>query len=134
MSPQKRRKKATPEDSTRRLTLYMTESLYTLLESQSQVDGISMSGLTVNLLSLFLASPQGQKLKEEAKQQHRTLIQQLENDLLRFEKELSPETLSEIQRLAELSERSLDQMILYLVKLGLRIYKMRIESDLNEQL
>ena len=122
------RKEKERNEQARRLTLYMSEELYNQVINQSKENETTKSRLIVDLLNLFLMSPVGQKLQENAKKNRRSLHQELESNLVLFNEQIPTE---EISRLAETSQRNPDQMLIHLVLLGLQVY--REKEELGEQ-
>jgi hypothetical protein len=122
------RKEKERNEQARRLTLYMSEKLYNQVINQSKENETTKSRLIVDLLNLFLMSPVGQKLQENAKKNRRSLHQELESNLVLFNEQIPTE---EISRLAETSQRNPDQMLIHLVLLGLQVY--REKEELGEK-
>ncbi|WP_139374359.1 hypothetical protein [Microcystis aeruginosa] len=122
------RKEKERNEQARRLTLYMSEELYNQVINQSKENETTKSRLIVDLLNLFLMSPVGQKLQENAKKNRRSLHQELESNLVLFNEQIPTE---EISRLAETSQRNPDQMLIHLVLLGLQVY--REKEELGEK-
>jgi hypothetical protein len=122
------RKEKERNEQARRLTLYMSEELYNQVINQSKENETTKSRLIVDLLNLFLMSPVGQKLQENAKKNRRSLHQELESNLVLFNEQIPTE---EISRLAEISQRNPDQMLIHLVLLGLQVY--REKEELGEK-
>lgn len=103
-----------------RPTFYMSQALLQAIEAQAQEEYASRSGLVSGLLSFLLLSPMGQQIRANARQNRRSLAQELEQSLNLFQEQLP---VSEIQDLANLSQRSLTQMLTYLTLLGLQNYQ-----------
>ncbi|EKF04527.1 hypothetical protein IQ278_02170 [Tolypothrix sp. LEGE 11397] len=106
----------------------MKEELLNKVADQAREEGNTMSRFVVELLNLLLLSPLGQELQESARRNRRTLIQELRNNLILFNEQISSD---EIRQLAQESQRNSDQMLIYLVLLGLQIYKDRLEAKLE---
>jgi len=68
----------------------------------------------------------GQILQENSRSNQRTLVQELNRNLILFNKKLP---IDEIHQLAAISERTSDQMVIYLALLGLKAYKANPEID-----
>lgn len=115
-----------------RPTFYMSADLLAALESQCAIEGNKKrSPFLTELLNLLLISPTGQRLREQAKTHHRTLVNELESNLILFNEHLPTERIKE---LAEKSQRHPDQMLVRLVLLGLKIYERslaRMEADIE---
>ena len=115
-----------------RPTFYMSADLLAALESQCAIEGDKKrSPFLAELLNLLLISPLGQQLREQAKTHHRTLVNELESNLVLFNEHLPTERIKE---LAEKSQRHPDQMLVRLVLLGLKIYERsiaRMEADIE---
>ena len=107
-------------DQVKRPTFYMTSLLLQTIEAQAAQENTSRSRFVTSLLSLLLLSPLGEQLQANAHQNHRTLAQELEHNLVLFEQQLPQE---QIDELARSSQRSLSQMLIYLVLLGLQDYQ-----------
>ncbi|MBE9046999.1 hypothetical protein IQ255_21785 [Pleurocapsales cyanobacterium LEGE 10410] len=97
----------------------MTNELFQAIESQARQERTSRSRLVTSLLSFLLLSPIGQQLQENARQNNRTLAQELEQTVVILKQQLPHELISE---LASASQRSPANMIIYLVLLGLEVY------------
>ncbi|BAY91349.1 MULTISPECIES: hypothetical protein [unclassified Tolypothrix] len=123
-----RKENKTGNKEARRPTFYMKEELLNKVADQAREEGNTMSRFVVELLNLLLLSPLGQELQESARRNRRTLIQELRNNLILFNEQISSD---EIRQLAQESQRNSDQMLIYLVLLGLQIYKDRLEAKLE---
>ena len=111
---------ANNSDNVKRPTFYMTSLLLQAIEAQAEQENTSRSRFVTSLLSLLLLSPLGEQLQANAYQNHRPLAQELEHNLVLFEQQLPQEQINE---LARSSQRSLSQMLIYLVLLGLQDYQ-----------
>ena len=119
------KKKKNGDKEVRRFTLYMREKLFSQVVAQANEEGTTNSRLVVELLNLLLMSPLGKKLHKSAKENRLSLSQELENNLVLFNEQLTTEETEEISRLAEASKRNPNQMLIYLVLLGLQVYRIR---------
>lgn len=113
-------------ESTNRPTFYMSDELLRAIQIQAQQERTSRSGFVAGLIGFLLLSSIGQQLQENALLNHRTLAQELEQSLALFQEQLP---LEQINLLAVTSQRSSDQMLTYLVLLGLQVYQ--AESGLD---
>lgn len=111
---------------TNRPTFYMSEELLKAIQAQAQQERTSRSGFVTDLLGFLLLSPIGQQLHEHARINNRTLAQELEQSLTLFQEQLP---LEQINLLALTSQRSLSQMLTYLVLLGLQVYQAESRLD-----
>ena len=107
-----------------RPTFYMSPELLAAINQQCIVESDKKrSPFVAEILSLLLMSPTGQKLKEHARKSHRSLLHELESNLVLFHEQIPTERIIE---LAEASQRNPDQMMVRLVLLGLRVYERAI--------
>lgn len=115
-----------------RPTFYMHADLLAALEAQCAIEGDKKrSPFLAELLSLLLTSPMGQELREQAKVHRRTLVYELERNLILFNEHLPTERIKE---LAEQSQRHPDQMLVRLVLIGLKVYERsiaRMETEIE---
>lgn len=115
-----------------RPTFYMTTELLDAIEAQCAAEGDKKrSPFLAEILSLLLTSPIGEQLKENAHKNQRSLVHELESNLILFNKHIPTERVME---LAEASQRNPDQMLVRLVLLGLRVYERaiaRMESEIE---
>jgi hypothetical protein len=109
-----------------RPTFYMSEELLNRVAEQAKEEGITMSRFVVTILNFLLLSSVGQKLQENSRSNQRTLVQELKQNLILFNEKLPTD---EIHQLAATSQRTSDQMAIYLVLLGLQVYKANPEID-----
>lgn len=112
-----------------RPTFYMSEELLNKVAKQAKEEGMSMSRFVVEILNFLLLSCIGQKFQENIRSNQRTLVQELKHNLILFDKQLPTD---EIHQLAAISQRTSDQMVIYLVLLGLRVYQAHSETDQEE--
>ncbi|MEM9088673.1 MAG: hypothetical protein AAGC93_08005 [Cyanobacteria bacterium P01_F01_bin.53] len=121
------------DDGGCRPTFYMSTELLTAIETQcEQEGGKKRSPFLAELLELLLTSPAGEQLRTNAEKNRRSLVHELEANLVLFNEHI-PTT--EIAELAEASQRNVDQMLVRLVLLGLRVYKnslTRMEAEIQE--
>jgi hypothetical protein len=103
-----------------RPTFYMSQALLQAIEAQAQGEYASRSGFVSGLLGFLLLSPLGQRMRENAERNSRTLAQELEQSLGLLQEQLP---MSQIQELATASQRSPVQMLTYLTLLGLQSYE-----------
>ena len=115
-----------------RPTFYMSTDLLAAIEAQCTIEGDKKrSPFLSELLSLLLLSPIGQHLRENAKKSRRSLVHELESNLILFNEHIPTERIVE---LAEASQRHPDQMLVRLVLLGLRVYERaiaRMEAEIE---
>lgn len=109
-----------------RPTFYMSEELLNRVAVQAKEEGITMSRFVVTILNFLLLSTIGQILQENSRSNQRTLVQELNRNLILLNEKLP---IDEIHQLAAISERTSDQMVIYLVLLGLKAYKANPEID-----
>jgi hypothetical protein len=111
----------------------MSDELLRLIEIQAQQERASRSSFVSSLLSFLLLSPTGQQLRKNAWHSNRTLVQELEQFLVLLQERLP---LEQINQLAVVSQRSLPQMLTYLVLQGLQTYQesnwQNVEFDTNK--
>lgn len=109
-----------PENATSRPTFYMNNQLLNAIEQAAQQEHASRSSFVASLMSFLLLSSLGQQLQENARRSNRTLAQELEQSLNLFQEQLP---LGDINQMATASQRSLPQMLTYLVLIGLQSYQ-----------
>ena len=120
-----------PTDNACRPTFYMDAELFAALEDQCAAEGDrKRSPFLAEILALLLTSSTGQALRDLAKQNRRSLVNELESQLVLFNKNIPTERIAE---LAEASQRNPDQMMVRLLLLGLRVYERSIER-MNEDI
>lgn len=107
-------------DAVSRPTFYMSDELLRAIEVQAKQEHASRSGFVAGLLNFLLLSPTGQQLQKNAWYGSRTLAQELEQYLTLIQEQLP---LEKIDQLAAMSQRSLPQMLTYLVLQGLETYQ-----------
>lgn len=107
-------------EATNRPTFYMSDELLRAIQDQAQQERASRSGFVAGVLGFLLLSPIGQQLQKNAWRNNRTLAQELEQSLALFQEQLP---LEQINQLAQASQRSPTQMLIYLVLLGLQVYQ-----------
>ena len=107
-------------DNVKRPTFYMTSAVLQAIEAQAEQENTSRSRFVTSLLTLLLLSPLGEQLQANARQNYRTLAQELEQALVLFEQQLPQ---AQIDELAHSSQRYSSQMLVYLVLLGLQAYQ-----------
>lgn len=122
------KKRNTGSQKVCRPTFYMSEELLNRTAAQAQEEGMTMSRFVVTILNFLLLSNIGQILQENSRSNQRTLIQELKHNLILFNEQLPTD---EIYQLAAISQRTSDQMVIYLVLLGLRVYKANSEIEQN---
>lgn len=71
------------------------------------------------ILDQLLVSKLGQKLQESAEQNQRSLTQELSRNLIGFREEIPVE---QIEKLAQVTQRITDEMLIHLMLIGLRVY------------
>lgn len=96
----------------------LEQELENVAKSQFQTSAQVVAGL----IATILAPPIGDKLIELARKNHRTLTQELEQNLLLFKDHVNFE---EIVQLSEATLRTPDEMLTRLALLGLEVYKQR---------
>ncbi len=120
-------------DATSRPTFYMSDELLRAIEVQAQQERASRSSFVTGLLSFLLLSPTGRQLLKNAYYGKRTIAQELEQFLVLLQEQLP---LEEINQLAVASQRSLPQMLIYLVLLGLQTHQqlnwLNVDSDTSK--
>lgn len=117
----------------RRPTIYMAPELETELEDQATTEKTSKSRVVTDLLNLVLLSQTGRRLRRSAKQNQRTLAEELENYLFAFLEDFPTER---VAQLAKESQRTSTQMSVHLVLLGLKVYDRylsRLQEVLDEE-
>lgn len=98
----------------------MPQELLQFIEVQARREHVSRSGFVTGLLGFLLLSSVGQRICANAERNNRPISQELEYSLSLFHGQLP---LEEIDKLATASQRSLPQMLTYLVLLGLHHYQ-----------
>ncbi|NET34890.1 MAG: hypothetical protein F6K19_23180 [Cyanothece sp. SIO1E1] len=112
-----------PESSCRP-TFYMSTELLAAIEAQCAAEGDKKrSPFVAELLALLLTSPIGEQLRASAQKHRRSLVHELECNLVLFNEHIPTER---IRELAAASQRHPDQMLVRLVLLGLRVYERAI--------
>jgi hypothetical protein len=129
----------------------MEDELFRAFSKQVKLDKTNKNTFLVELVELLLMSPVGEKLKAEAMKRREPLLERLREylkmlmteqtgeGLTQSAKENSPtrleesktypallkdsELIAEISQLASESERYPEQMMIYLVRIGLKRYK-----------
>ena len=124
--------KSAEQPDASRPTFYMSKQLLAELEAQCAVEGDKKrSPFLAEILTLLLTSPVGQQLRENAEAHKRSLVHELEANLILFSEQIPTERILE---LAEASQRHPDQMLVRLILLGLRVYERavaRMEVDIE---
>ncbi|MBE9113777.1 hypothetical protein IQ273_30870 [Nodosilinea sp. LEGE 07298] len=104
-----------------RPTLYMSAELLAAIEAQCEVEGgRKRSPFVAEILELLLTSDLGQHLQTSAQAQQRSLLSELQANLILFNSHIPTDRIVE---LAEKSQRYPDQMLVRLVLLGLQLYE-----------
>lgn len=103
----------------RRPTFYMSQELHGQLARLASQKNTTMSRLVVDVLTFLILSSIGEKLQASAHQHGKTLVQELEENLILYSEWIPTE---EIERLADASQRTAAGMLVYLVLLGLEHY------------
>lgn len=117
----------------------MNEEMLKEVETLAAKEGVSKSALVVELLNVLLFSEVGRKLQESAVKNRRTLAQQMETILDLFDERIPMGELAqleEVAQLAEASQRTPAQMVIQLIRLGLRSYKLsnvNLESNQDDK-
>jgi hypothetical protein len=114
---------APQEESTEgasRPTFYMSTEIVEAIEAQSDIEGVKRSPFVAELLEFLLLSPIGIKLRESAQERRRRLMDELQLNLVLFSDRLPTDKIIE---LAKASQRDPDQMLVYMVLMGLRVYE-----------
>ena len=97
-----------------------TELLAAIDAQRAQDRGKKRSPFLVELMELLPTGPIGERLRENAEKNRRSLAHELEANLILFNDHVPT---AEVAELAEASQRNPDQMLVRLVLLGLRVYK-----------
>jgi hypothetical protein len=125
--PNQTRRKSQPiapaEDSSEgasRPTFYMNTEIVEAIEAQAEIEGVKRSPFVAELLEFLLLSPTGTQLRESAQKRRRRLMHELELNLMLFNERIPTQKIIE---LAETSQRDPDQMLVYIVLMGLRVYE-----------
>lgn len=114
-----------------RPTFYMATELLNAIEQQSSVEDKKRSPFVAELLEFLLTSPTGEQLRDSAAKHRRSLVDELEHQLILFSEQIPAERIAE---LAAASQRHPDQMLIRLVLLGLRVYERgiaRMEAEIE---
>jgi hypothetical protein len=123
-----------PEDSAdaaSRPTFYMSTEIVAAIEAQADAEGVKRSPFVAELLEFLLLSPTGTQLRESAQKRRRRLMHELELNLMLFNERIPTQKIIE---LAEASQRDPDQMLVYIVLMGLRVYERslsRIDGEIE---
>jgi hypothetical protein len=118
-------------DAACRPTFYMTTELLSAIEQQSGAEDKKRSPFVAELLEFLLTSPTGEQLRDFAQTHRRSLVDELEHQLILFNEQIPTE---KIAQLAAASQRNPDQMLIRLVLLGLRVYERgiaRMEAEIE---
>lgn len=119
------------ESAASRPTFYMTTELLNAIEQQSSAEDKKRSPFVAELLEFLLTSPTGEQLRDSAAKHRRSLVDELEHQLILFSEQIPAERIAE---LAAASQRHPDQMLIRLVLLGLRVYERgiaRMEAEIE---
>jgi hypothetical protein len=125
---------AQPEDSAdaaSRPTFYMSTEIVEAIEAQAEAEGMKRSPFVAELLEFLLLSPTGIQLRESAQKRRRRLMHELEFNLTLFNEYIPTQKIVE---LAKASQRDPDQMLVYIVLMGLRVYERslsRIDAEIE---
>jgi hypothetical protein len=114
-----------------RPTFYMSTELLAAIEAQCAVEDKKRSPFVAEVLEFLLTSPIGEQLRENAQKHRRSLVHELESNLVLFDEHIPT---ARIVELAEASQRHPDQMLVRLILLGLRVYERaiaRMEADIE---
>jgi hypothetical protein len=114
-----------------RPTFYMSTDLLAAIEAQSVAEDKKRSPFVAEVLEFLLTSPTGEQLRENAQKHRRSLVHELESNLVLFNEHIPT---ARIVELAEASQRHPDQMLVRLILLGLRVYERaiaRMEADIQ---
>lgn len=114
-----------------RPTFYMSTELLNAIEQQSGAEDKKRSPFVAELLEFLLTSPTGEQLCDYAENHRRSLVNELEHQLILFNEQIPAQRIAE---LAAASQRNPDQMLIRLVLLGLRVYERSIahmEADIE---
>jgi hypothetical protein len=103
-----------------RPTFYMSTELLNAIEQQSGMEDKKRSPFVAELLEFLLTSRTGEQLCDYAENHGRSLVHELEHQLILFNEQIPTERIVE---LAAASQRNPDQMLIRLVLLGLRVYE-----------
>ncbi|MFQ4136808.1 hypothetical protein PGN35_010855 [Nodosilinea sp. PGN35] len=99
----------------------MSAELLTAIEAQCEVEGgRKRSPFIAEILELLLTSDIGQHLRASAQAQQRSLLSELQANLILFNPYIPTDRIVE---LATKSQRYPDQMLVRLVLLGLQLYE-----------
>jgi hypothetical protein len=107
-------------DGACRLTIGMTTNLLEAIDARCAVEDKKRSLLISEILELILMSQTSVGLHENAAKHERSLVDELEQNLLLFKSEMP---IDAIEELAEASQRSLDQMLIQVILMGLKVYQ-----------
>lgn len=112
--------------SDRRMSVYMNDELMQLLTRQVKQDTTNKNTFVTRLLHLLLISPIGRNLQIAAQRNGRTLLEELRSFLALLDKYVP---MDEVNQLAEESHRTPEQMMTYLLLVGLKVYKKKKQKD-----
>jgi hypothetical protein len=99
----------------------MSAELLAAIEAQCEVEGgRKRSPFVAEILELLLTSDLGQHLRDSAQTRQRSLLSELQANLILFNSHIPTDRIVE---LAEKSQRYPDQMLVRLVLLGLQLYE-----------
>jgi Arc/MetJ-type ribon-helix-helix transcriptional regulator len=108
-----------------RITVPLPEAVLNQLDEQVRRDATNKAAFCSNLIELILTSEGGKILREAAARKDTPLLAIL-SDYLSLMANVPTE---EIEQLGLDSQRHLDQMLVYLLLVGLKVYKKRLERE-----
>lgn len=113
--------KSTGEDvKEKRMSLYMEPDLFNAIEADVAASGTgNKNSWVVGLLQLVLLSDVGETLKEFAQNDQKTVLDELKELLTILDRDVP---LPEIRELARATQRNTPQMLVYLLRIGLKTY------------
>jgi len=108
-----------------RITVPLPEAVLNQLDEQVRRDATNKAAFCSNLIELILTSEGGKILQEASARKDTPLLATL-SDYLSLMANVPTE---EIEQLGLNSQRHLDQMLVYLLLVGLKVYKKRLERE-----
>jgi hypothetical protein len=113
-------------DSVCQPTISMTTNLLDAIDALCVLEDKVRSLFVAEILELVLVSQTGVGLCESAAKHERSLVNELEENLLLFNSRIPNDTIDSIKELAEASQRSLDEMLIHVILMGVKVYERSI--------
>jgi hypothetical protein len=104
----------------------MTTNLLESIDARCAAEDKERSLFVAEILELVLMSQTGTGLCKSAAQHERSLVNELEENLPLFNSRIPNDTIDSIKDLAEASRRSLDEMLIHVILMGLKVYERSI--------